>query len=247
MLRNRHLIISLLCASLGLTVVIGASCPPPSTPFFLSISTNRLNVGTQVPDCVAGFVCISIVNTACINCEVALYTHDGFDPLQQFPSGQSIQCCPNPSTAAGPCNCPRPGYQVGELQLTRPELFAVGTGATPPHLRQIEGQNVRVLQPRESVLIQIQEGDIKTFGLAVGRQGTLLANPEIQDGPRYRCTMVPIPAVPGAVDLARADEDVPSGETFQFVVYDQSNCAAPGLARFATNVGVSANCPIITP
>jgi hypothetical protein len=243
MFKTRHLMISLLCASLGLAVVIGASCPPPATPFFLSITTNRLNVGTQVPDCVPGFVCISIVNTACADCEVALYTHDGFDPVQQYPSGQSTQCCPNPATAAGPCNCPRSGYQVGELQLTRPELFAAGATATPPNLRPIDGQNVRVLRPRESVLVQIQDGDVKSFGVSVGSRGSLLANPEIQDGPRYRCTLVPIPPVPGAVDLSRAIEDVPSGETFQFVVYDQSDCAAPGLARFATRVGVSASCP----
>jgi hypothetical protein len=221
-------------------IMIGASCPPPSNPFFLSLTTTTLDVTTQVPNCVAGFVCVSIVNTACVDVDVALYVHDGFDPDLDYTSGAALACCPNPDTAVAACPCPRPGYQVGEAQLTRPELFT-DVNQTP-----IQGEDVRMLQPRESVLLQIQEGDIKSFGIALGRVGTVPAAPEIRDGPRYRCTLVAIPetiSAPGG--SARAEEDVPSGETFQFKIYDQSNCAAPGLAQLATSAATSSSggCP----
>jgi hypothetical protein len=249
MSRRRLVILTVLGAAVALPILIGASCPPPSNPFFLSLTTNRLNVGTDIPSCVQGFVCISIVNAAYVDVETALYIHDGFDPTApyKYPSGSSIACCPNPSSATIGCTCPRPGYLVGEIQLARPELFAAGTPA-PPNLYPIQGSNVRVLKARESVFIQIQDGDIKTFGIAIGRTGTLLANPEITDGPRFRCSMVAVQAIPGQPGVERLPEDVPSGETFQFVIYDQNEGASPGLARLATRTGKSGtgSCPPVT-
>lgn len=237
---RRHLIAAVLGCAAALPIIIGASCPPPTTPFYLAVTSSNLDVGAQVPSCVPGRVCISVVNTAYVNVEVSLYVHDGFDPLIQYPAGVAFACCPNPDTALAPCPCPRSGYQVGEIQLNRPELFSA------VNLEPIQGFNVRLLQPRESLLLQFQEGDIKSFGLAAAMPGLLPAAPEVRDGPRYRCTMVPIPAVVGLPgSQARAQEDVPSGETFQFVVYDQSGGALPGLAQLATRTGTSAagGCP----
>jgi len=249
MSRRRLVIVSVLGAAVALPILIGASCPPPSNPFYLALTTNRLNVGTDIPSCVQGFVCISIVNAAYVDVETALYVHDGYDTTSpyKYPSGYSTACCPNPASATVGCACPRPGYLVGEIQLSRPELFATGT-PLPPNLRQIQGSNVRLLQPRESVFVQIQEGDIKSFGITVGRTGTLLANPEIRDGPRYRCSLVAVQAVQGQPGTERLTEDIPSGETFQFVVYDQNEGAAPGLARLATRIGKSSSgpCPPVT-
>jgi len=218
-------------------IIIGASCPPPSGPLHFPSTSNPITIATTIPDCTPGWVCISIVNTTTVSAEVTLYTHDGYDPTLQFPFGISLNCCPNIAVAQNPCPCPGPGYQVGELQLMRPQLFQAGL------IHPIEGQNIRTIQPRESVLVEIQAGDIKSFGIEAGKVGTLPANPEIQDGPYYRCTMIPFPEIN---DAARAPEDVPSGETFQFVLVDKSNNASPGLTRFTTQTGASVTeCPPI--
>lgn len=243
---RRRVMLAVMVAGVSLPILIGASCPPPSQPFYLAISTNRLNVGAQIPDCTQGFVCVSVVNTACIDVEVSLYVHDGYDPLIEYPAGFDSACC-SANVVNQQCACPRPGYQVGEVQLTRPELFEAAPTATtlPPNLRQIDGRNVRVLGPRESSLVQIQEGDIKSFGIAIGREGTLLANPELLGGPYFRCLLVAVPDTATGVTVERITEHVPSGETFQFVVYDQSECAAPGLARLGIRTGTSSGggCP----
>lgn len=242
MFGRRRLIVGVLAACLALPIMIGSSCPPPSNPFYLSLTTATVEATTQVPDCVAGFVCVSIVNTACIDVDVALYVHDGYDPTLQYNSGVALACCPNPDTATAACPCPRSGYQVGEAQLTRPELFAAA------NLSPIQGQTVRTLRARESVLLQVQEGDIKSFGIALGRVGTVPASAEIRDGPRYRCTYAAISETTSPVGGSmRASEDVPIGETFQFRIYDQSNCAAPGLAQLATSTASSSpgGCPVV--
>jgi len=135
-----------------------------------------------------------------------------------------------------------PGYNLGEFQLARPQLFTP-TAPLPSNLFPVQGLDVRILQPRETLLVRIQEGDIKTFGIELGRTGTLPGNPEIQDGPYYRCTLVNL----GSIRVPRVSEHVPSGETFQFVIYDQNNGAAPGLAQFATRTGTSSTggCPAV--
>ncbi len=257
MSRRRLVILTVLGAAVALPILIGASCPPPSNPFFLALTTNRLNVGTDIPSCVQGFVCISIVNAAYVDVETALYVHDGFDPpmpdpdrpgsyIYQYPSGTSLACCGSGIITNTGCACPRPGYLVGEIQLSRPELFAAGAAA-PPNIRPVQGTNVRVLKARESVFVQIQDGDIKTFGITVGPTGSLLDNPEITDGPRYRCSLVAVQAIEGQPGVERLPEDVPSGETFQFVIYDQNEGAAPGLARLAVRTGKSGSgsCPAV--
>ena len=114
----------------------------------------------------------------------------------------------------------------------------------PSNLYPIQGSAIRTLAPRESVLVQIQDRDIKTFGISIGRVGALPATPEIRDAPRYRCTMVNL----GTIRVPRSAEDVPSGETFQYTIYDQSDCAIPGLARLAVRTGTSngsSGCPAV--
>jgi hypothetical protein len=132
-----------------------------------------------------------------------------------------------------------PGYNVGEYQLSRPQIF------TAPLLFPIQGQNIRTLKTRESMQVRIQDASVKTFGITLGAPGSLAAGtPEIMDGPKYRCTMVDLGP---NVRVQRAPEHVPSGETFQFTIYDLNNCALPGLAQFATRTGTSSGtgCPAV--
>jgi len=46
-----------------LPVIIGASCPPPSMPYFATIGSNTFGVATDVPDCSPGFVCSDSVKS----------------------------------------------------------------------------------------------------------------------------------------------------------------------------------------
>ena len=224
MSRRRLVILTVLGAAVALPILIGASCPPPSNPFFLSLTTNRLNVGTDIPDCVQGFVCISIVNTACVDAEISLYVHDGYDLDYQY--------CTYVQWVLGSCL----GADVGEFQLAPAQLF------TTSNSYSIQGQGIRLLKQRESVLVRIQDSMVKSFGIKMARVGGLPDNAEIIGGPKYRCTMVD----PGG-DQPR-QEDVPTGETFQFVIRDQNECALPGLTQFATTTGTSApgGCPPIS-
>ncbi|HOW73565.1 MAG TPA: hypothetical protein PKY77_23435 [Phycisphaerae bacterium] len=236
-MRRRCLIACGLAVALVVPVLIGTSCPAPSDPFYLSVTSSRLNVGTQVPDCVDGFVCLSVVNSACIIVEFSLYVHNGYDlQLDYCTWNPSIVVGGTPQRASEEC----PGYNLGEFQISRVDLFTPPAGL-PTNLYPIQGSDIRTLAPRESVLVQIQDGDIKTFGIALGRVGTLPAAPEIRDAPRYRCTMVDL----GTINVPRSPEDVPSGETFQYTIYDQSDCAVPGLARLAVRTGTSGSgtCP----
>lgn len=234
MIGRRGLVIAILCGAAALPVIIGASCPPPTNPFYLAVTPDRLNTNTQIPECSPGFVCISVVNTACVDCEVSLFRHDGYDLTT--PPTYCTWVPPNnvwfPEDRSQYC----PGYNVGEYQLSRPQLFAANL------LYPIQGQNVRVLKPRESLQVRIQDTSVKSFGIQLGRVGTLPNNPEITDGPKYRCTMVDLGPY---VRVQRSPEHVPSGETFQFVIYDLNNCALPGLAQFATRTGTSSGtgCP----
>lgn len=232
MIGRRGLLTGVLFAAAALPVIIGASCPPPSNPFYLAITPDRLSTTTQIPACSPGFVCISVVNTACVDVDVSLYVHDGYDLNLTYcnwtpPTTQWI-----PQTAQQYC----PGYNVGEFQLSRPYLFQAG------FLYPIQGDNIRTLRARESLQVRIQDSSVKSFGIQLARPGSLPANPEITDGPKYRCTMVDLGS---DLRVTRLPEDVPSGETFQFVIYDLNNCALPGLAQFGTQTGTSSGtgCP----
>jgi len=235
---RRYLTISVLLAAAVLPVIIGASCPPPSAPYFVAIGTNTAGIATEVPDCTPGFVCISVVNTAYISADVSLYVHDGFDLDLDYCQWNAPIYVGTPQSASQYC----PGYNLGEFQIARTQLFNP-TAPLPSNLFPMQGVNVRILQPRETLLVRIQEGDIKTFGVEVGRTGTLPDTPEIQNGPYYRCTLVNL----GFIRVPRVSEHVPSGETFQFVIYDENDGAAPGLAQFAMRTGTSSTggCPAV--
>lgn len=223
---RRVLVAAALCAGAALPVIIGASCPPPENPFYLAVTTNRLNVGAQIPPCTEGFVCISIVNTAYVPVDVSLYVHDGYDMNLTF-------CVSRPPPTVvwvtPVLNEYCPGFYLGEFQLAQPQLY------TTARLHPIDGQNIRVFRDRESTQLRIPKNNIKTFGIAVARQGELAANgPEIQKGPHYRCTLVDL----GFYYVPRAPEDVNDGCTLQYLIYDLNNGALPGLAQLAVQTAV---------
>jgi hypothetical protein len=229
---RRYLIVMLILTAGAIPLFTGASCPPPSNALFFPTQTNTQGPRT-LPVCNPGFVCISIVNQACVPCEVALYTQDGFDLCQivngvctyQYPGPPSPGCCPPGISNPGGCVCQRPGADVGELMLTRPEIFQT------PNIHTIQGQQTTVLQPGAAVLERIECGNVKTIGAAVGTIGNSLTAPEFQEGPRYRERLAP-PAV-------RLPGEVRCGGTIEFLVYDISRCADPVLSQFAISTSVS--------
>ncbi|HSW44952.1 MAG TPA: hypothetical protein VLM89_05230 [Phycisphaerae bacterium] len=234
MIRSRAWVMASLCAVAAVPIIIGSSCPPPADPFYIAVTPNRLNISTQIPQCNPGFVCISVVNTACVDAEVSLFIHDGYDLNLTYCNWTPPTQVWFPEDASQYC----PGYNVGEFQLARPDLF------TAAFNYPIQGQGIRLLKPRESLQVRIQDASIKSFGIEVARPGELPATPEIIDGPKYRCTMVNLG---GNIRVTRSPEHVPTGETFQFVIYDLNNCALPGLAQFATRTGTSSGtgCPAV--
>jgi len=176
---------------------------------------------------------------------VSLYVHDGFDldlvycqEDQQVEDGDGVVIVDPFENLSWDC----PGYNLGEFQIARTQLFDP-EDPLPSHLYPVQGQTIRTLRPRETLLVRIQEGDIKTFGIEMGQTGTLPDNPEIQDGPYYRCTQIDL----GFFFVPRASEHIPTGETFQFVVYDESGGVVPGLAQLATTTATSSTggCPAI--
>jgi len=236
-----YLVLLLIGCCAAVPVIIGASCPPPSGPYFPTIDPQFTNV-RELPDCVAGFVCISIVNQACIPAEVALYTHDGYDLNLEYADPPSYECCTSPNPTE-PCPCPRDGALTGELKLARPELFGDEeeggeegeegdgeAGTEPPNnLTPIQGNDTRTLLPNESLLIRIQCEDVKTIGAAVGMVDSVLTEPAHREL-RYR----------EPLDGSQAGaNDVPCGGTIEFIVYDLSQCANPALTDFAMRVEMS--------
>lgn len=234
---RRMMIIAVLTGALLLPILFGASCPQPTAPFFTQIGAGTGRTATQIPSCSPGFVCISIVNTTCVNVEVSLYVHDGFDlslELCEFERGIVIG-----GTQLRPSEeCP--GFNLGEYQIARPQLFEP-PGDLPSNLFPIQGRDTRLLRPRETVQVRVQEGDIKTFGIDVGLEGSLPGDPALREAPFYRCTQVNL----GTTRVPRAREHIPSGDTFQFVVFDEVNCALPGTAQLAVRTASSATggCP----
>ena len=236
---RRSLVISMIVTCIALPVIIGASCPSPSAPFFTDIGTTTGRTVTQVPDCSPGFVCISIINTTCIDVEVALYVHNGFDlGLDYCEFERGITIVGTPLRASEEC----PGYNLGEYQIALPQLFDPPADQ-PSNLYTIQGQETRILKPRETLLERIELSKIKTFGVRIGRVGTLPGNPALTDAPRYRCTRVPL----GTIRVPRSSEDVPTGETFQYVIVDELDCGLPGAALFALRTGTSSTggCPSV--
>ena len=229
---RRYLIVMLILVAGAVPVFSGASCPPPTNPLFFPTQTNTQGTRT-LSDCNPGFVCVSIVNQACVPCEVALYTQNGYDLCvlvggictYKYPGTPSPACCPSGISNPTGCACQRAGADVGELMLTRPEIFQAA------NIHNLQGASTAILQPGASLLERIQCGDVKTLGAAVGTVGSVLTTPQFQEGPRYRERL--------AAPAVRLPGEVKCGGTIEFLVYDLSRCADPVLSQFAVTTSVS--------
>lgn len=244
MRRGKYVVYGLVAALVALPIIIGASCPPPDDPAFVSIITGPgSTTGQDLPNCEQGRVCISILNQTCTDTDVILYIHDGYDLAGTYVTRWAIECCEN-ENATEPCPCYRCGSDTGELQLTPPELFQ------PQNRYEIaDGEVIRVLQGREDQLsalggrltISIRCEEVKTIGLEVGLEGQLPGLVQERAGADYRCTGVEL-------ECAQAyTEDVACGATIQYTIVDRNNCANEDLTVFRIETNVSADCTEVQP
>lgn len=238
MYRRTYVTIPVLVACLVLPVIIGASCPPPNNPPFLAITAPATG-GVGLAACEEGRVCVSIVNEACADAEVMLYVHDGYDLAGNFITRVALECCED-ENATAPCPCFRDGFDIGELQLRRPELFIVANRF------RIAGDVVYDLPGRASILasrggsvqVNLDCEEVKSIGLEVGPNGSLpVGPPEDRQGPDYRCTQQEFQQT-----QPRALEHVACGETIQFTIEDRNNCVDPTLTVFRIARAVSGGC-----
>ncbi|NLE60300.1 MAG: hypothetical protein GX616_18270, partial [Planctomycetes bacterium] len=238
MRRRKYVLYGILTALVGLPIIIGASCPPPDDPAFVSIITGPgSTVGQDLPNCEQGRVCISILNQTCTDTDIILYVHDGYDLAGSYVTRTAIECCES-DNATTPCPCYRCGSDTGELQLTPPELFQ------PQNRYEIaDGDVIRTLQGREDrlsalggrITISIRCEEVKSIGLEVGVVGELPGVVRERAGADYRCTMVNL-------DCAQAHtEDVACGATIQYTIVDRNNCANENLTVYRIETNVSAD------
>lgn len=201
----RSLILLLLTVCVVAPVIIGVSCPPPSNPVVIAVVPDNNAAGqVTVPSCVAGFVCINLANGATIPVTMALYTHNGFDPNDQFGDPPNFACCTNPNSQVA-CPCPCPGRDDGDCLLSRPEIFL------PANLTPVNGLQTTTLAPNQSTLTRIRCGDVKTMGASVAATpADPLTAPVDQNGPVYRDE-------PGGVAC---------GQTVQFLTTDLNQTGA---------------------
>lgn len=221
---RRYILGCLIAATVVVPILIGASCPPPSTPFYYSMVIDNTNT-TVLPPCNPGFVCVTFTNSTTIPVEVALYTHNGYDTANKCSSTSSFQCCTNPNSTTA-CPCPCTGAQTGECKLTRDDLFT-GCGTDPPtaNLDTINGQQVAQLAVNQSVQERIRCGDVKTLGAAVSRtDADPITAPADQNGPVYRDE-------PGGVRC---------GGTVQFLVVDLNQTTAGGGSQDLVTLAIRA-------
>ncbi|UCD27414.1 MAG: hypothetical protein JSV03_09815 [Planctomycetota bacterium] len=198
LMRSRAVVILVSCCII-VPIFIGASCPPPSTPSSYSVITDDDSLISQaLASCESGFVCIVLSNQTSVPVQMALYTHDGYDPADQYPDTPSFACCTNPNSTVA-CPCPCPGKDDGECMLNFVEIFQnvnLNDNLAPNPINLLPSQDTRWIRIRCQAL--------KTIAAAVAdATGNVLTNPTDQDGPVYR------------------DVDVPCGETIMFFVEDQ--------------------------
>ncbi len=211
-------------------LLVGATCPPPTRPYTLVMTTDFFaETGGVLSECNdPGSVCISFNNQASVPVQVALYYHDGYDPFNQYVRGVSYECC-EAFLPSQPCACPCEGYDTGECELTRPEIFE------DKNLKTINGVPVITLNSRISTLQRVQCGDIKTMGVETARVGTnILAQPDYAEGPRYRSNP----------EASVQQGEVPCGETIEFRIVDLNEVttdtgAAEDLVSLAIEVRIS--------
>jgi hypothetical protein len=174
--------LTLLLLSCGaVPILIGASCPPPTNPpLFNVIPDNDGLTDIQIPACVQGFVCVNLANGATIPVVMSLYTHNGFDPNDQFADPPQFSCCTNPNSQVA-CPCPCPGRDTGNCRLDRIEIFQLNNLRPVSNLQQVP------LAPNQSILQRVRCEDVKTLGAAVAKvDGNSVVAPEDAAGPIYR-------------------------------------------------------------
>jgi hypothetical protein len=184
---RRYAIMTLVGAAVVIPILIGASCPPPSTPGLYGLVTTNIGTTVTVPPCNEGYVCINFTNSTIIPVKVALYRHNGYDTANKCGTTATFSCCSNPNSTVA-CPCPCPGAQTGECKLGRDDLFT-GCGLDPPtaNLDTINGAQSVDLAPAQSVQKRVRCGDVKTLGAAVSRDTEdPVTAPADQNGPVYR-------------------------------------------------------------
>jgi hypothetical protein len=244
MRQYQYLICGLLTAGLSVPIMIGASCPPPDDPPVIAIITPGSDVSQDVPDCEEGRVCISILNQTCVDADIILYIHDGYDLDGQYVTRTAIECCEN-QNATTPCPCYNPGSDTGELQLSPPQLF------TPENRYEIaNGDAVYELQGRADrlsayggrVSVSLRCEEVKSIGLEVGLAGELPGTIQERAGSDYRCTMV----TTNRGSTAKP-EDVACGGTIQYTIVDRNDCANEDLTVIRIDTNVSTDCTRVNP
>jgi hypothetical protein len=243
MLRRKHLVCGVLAAGLAIPIIIGASCPPPDDPAFVSIITGPGST-TALPSCESGRVCISIVNQTCVDTDIILYIHNGYDLTGQYVTEQAIECCQS-TTSTVPCPCFRPGSDTGELQLLPPQLFQAQNRykiANNKVVYTVKGRPDKLSSQGGRVTVSLRCEDIKTMGLEVGMVGELPGTVQERSGPDYRCTMVTTGRGTQALP-----EDVACGGTLQYTIVDRNDCADVSLTVIRVDTSVSADCTTVTP
>ena len=206
MLVRRTVIGLLLLACGAAPVLIGASCPPPSSPIYTSLVTDNTILSLALPPCSQGFVCVNFTNNTTIPVDVAFYRHNGFDPNDLYAKTPSFSCCTNPNSQVA-CPCPCQGALQGECKLNREEIYRA------VNLSTISGQQTLTLATNQSALERIRCGDVKTMGVAVAVDtGDVLNQPADRNEPVYR-------------DEAGG---VPCGQTVQFIIIDLNETTAGG-------------------
>jgi hypothetical protein len=241
MSRRGYIVMAILAGCLAIPVIIGASCPPPDDPPFFSIIPSPSTTTQEIPSCEPDRICVSIINLTCLNSDVILYIHNGFDLTGQYVTRTAIECCENSTSATSPCPCFRPGSDNGELQLTRPELFQPANRfrftANGELVDTLPGRSSRLTAIGGRVTESIPCGDVKSIGIEVAPEGDLPGAPQERSGPDYRCTMT---------NVDRGDsgfpEQVPCGETIQFSIVDRNDCANQDLTVYRVNMGTSKDC-----
>lgn len=196
----------------------------------------------SLPDCENGWLCVSIVNQTCVDVDVILYVHNGYDPEGVYATSAALECCED-ENAASPCLCPQPGSGTGELQLVPPQLFH------PLNRYVIGDEIVHTLSGRPDFVAPAEGGvevalrceDVKSIGLEVGLAGELPDGVQERSGSHYRCTTV-------ATDRGIYDrpEQVPCGGTIQYVIYDRNSCGNPDVVVFRVDTWTSADCTAVT-
>lgn len=236
---KKYTVYGLLAAGLSVPIMFGVSCPPPDDPAIISIITPGSAVSQEVPNCEAGRVCISILNQTCVDTDIILYVHDGYDLTGQYVTRTAIECCES-QNATTPCPCFNPGSDNGELQLVPPQLFTPANRyiiANNNAVYNLRGRTDRLSALGGRITVSLRCEEVKSIGLEVGLAGQLPGVVQERAGADYRCTMVDTNR-----GSAERPEDVACGGTIQYTIVDRNDCANENLTVIRVNTNVSTDC-----